>query len=188
MKGEACPEVGGLPSCSVANGKLGGPERGGRWHTFYEKIAIETRHERRRGAIVNVPIANHDAADSGAEEGLGEAHHSLPSHLPAQGRLARAQHRELGGKVQAGHVGRGEETFAALTVVIDQRENDARSFRQDRIQETVGGEVKDAIASQGTAQNEIPIRRGSQSQERLLRGNEARDGLSLFGRVGQSMK
>lgn len=188
MEGKARPVVGGFPSLFAADGELGGAEGGGGGHVVLEEVAVEGGHEHGGGAVVDAPVADHDAADSGAEEGLGEAYHAFPSHLPSQSGLAGAEDCQLGGEVQAGHVGGGEEAFAAFSVIVDQGEDDSGSFREDRVQEPVGGEVQDAVAAQGTAQDQVAVGRGPQGQEPWCRQPALNNPVEwVSGRQGASL-
>ena len=86
-------------------GHLGaGGEFPARFFVHAEQILVESRHQQRRGRVVDLPQAGDDAVGSGEQEAPGQADEAVVGLEPAGRGPAAAEHDQLGAFELSAHL------------------------------------------------------------------------------------
>ena len=141
-----------------------------------QHAAVEPPHQLGRGTVVNLPQTGNHALGSRIHEAARQTNQTLATDFLAETGLTRAEYDQISGQFQVVNLMQPEETVLRFALTVHQREHDTRQLRMSAVQQTMRGQVQNAVltefrADQGRAagievQGYSTLRLGSQGTDR----------------------
>src|SRR5262245_19800968 len=183
MQHKTSPEVGRRPAFLSGQFKLSRSQSRPSRQTVFEHALIKKLHQFRRRQIVYIPKTRDHARRAGVHKPSRQPYQPLAFDLFTQPGLAGAQHHQLRREFQIIDVLQPEESVLLMSLFVDQRQYYTRQLRMDVVEQSVGGEMYNAIFAQFRPQRDRPTRLEIQRPQALPLRDEGRYRRSLTPRA-----